>query len=168
MYDSKSFIFLTIFNQILVIKISRSKTHYQTRSITTIRHIFRLQYIFKWTLLNLPLNQKIESGNMVRFEMELHTTKLQKLKMNLFLTLILQVFCLPKYSTLSKLIENYQNLVRFWSLFFHVSVGGCLFSREKAVKDVNSHVGFCFLVGVILNFHWSILTWPILIENNPD
>ena len=26
--------------------------------------------------------------------------------------------------------------------------GGGLFSQEKAVNDVNSHVGFCFLVGV--------------------
>ena len=33
--------------------------------------------------------------------------------------------------------------------------GGCLFSREKAVNDVNSHVGFCFLVGVYLDLDWS-------------
>ena len=39
----------------------------------------------------------------------------------------------------------------FWMLGStdHASItGGCLFSREKAVNDVNSHVGFCFLVGV--------------------
>ena len=35
------------------------------------------------------------------------------------------------------------------------STGGCLISREKAVKDVNSRVEFCFLVGAILNFDWS-------------
>ena len=29
-----------------------------------------------------------------------------------------------------------------------VCTGGCLLSREKAVNDVNSHVEFCFLVGV--------------------
>ena len=32
---------------------------------------------------------------------------------------------------------------------------GCLFSREKAVNDVNTHVGFCFLVGVYLDLDWS-------------
>ena len=31
-------------------------------------------------------------------------------------------------------------------------------SREKAVKDVNSRDGFYFLVGVILNFDWSIFS----------
>ena len=35
------------------------------------------------------------------------------------------------------------------------STGGCLFSREKAVKDVNSRVRFCFLVGVYLDLDWS-------------
>ena len=39
---------------------------------------------------------------------------------------------------------------------FTFHTGGCLLSREKAVKDVNSRVGFCFLVGVMLNFDWSI------------
>ena len=39
-----------------------------------------------------------------------------------------------------------------------VCTGGCLLSREKAVNDVNSRVGFCFLVGVILNFDWSIFS----------
>ena len=48
------------------------------------------------------------------------------------------------------------------------TTGGCLLSREKAVNDVNSRVGFCFLVGVMLNFDWSIFSWPIQIENNPD
>ena len=48
------------------------------------------------------------------------------------------------------------------------STGGCLLSREKAVKDVNSRVGFCFLVGIFLNFDWSIFSWPIQIENKPD
>ena len=33
-----------------------------------------------------------------------------------------------------------------WHIFQHT--GWCLLSREKAVKDVNSRVGFCFLVGV--------------------
>ena len=46
--------------------------------------------------------------------------------------------------------------------------GWCLLSREMAVKDVNSRVEFCFLVGIILNFDWSFLSWPIQIENNPD
>ena len=36
----------------------------------------------------------------------------------------------------------------------YLSTGGCLFSREKAVKDVNSRVGFCFLVGVFLDLDW--------------
>ena len=44
----------------------------------------------------------------------------------------------------------------------------CLLSREKAVKDVNSRVEFCLLVGVILNLDWSIFSWPVQIENNPD
>ena len=38
---------------------------------------------------------------------------------------------------------------------------GCLFNREKAVKDVNSRVRFCFLVGVLFNFDWSIFSRPI-------
>ena len=57
---------------------------------------------------------------------------------------------------------------RFWVGLSIVNTGGCLFSREKAVKDVKSRVRFYFLVGVILNFHWSIFSWPIQIENNPD
>ena len=48
------------------------------------------------------------------------------------------------------------------------NTGGCLLSREKAVKDVNSRVGFCFLVGVQFNFDWSIFSRPIQIEINPD
>ena len=32
---------------------------------------------------------------------------------------------------------------------------GCFFSREKAVKDVESCVRFCFLVGVYLDLDWS-------------
>ena len=57
------------------------------------------------------------------------------------------------------------------NIFFKNSwpyTGGCLLSREKAVKDVNSRVEFCFFVMVILNFDWSIFSWPIRIENNPD
>ena len=46
--------------------------------------------------------------------------------------------------------------------------GWCLLSREKAVKDVNSRVGFCFLVGVQFNFDWSIFSRPIQIVINPD
>ena len=34
-------------------------------------------------------------------------------------------------------------------------MGECLLCRERAVKDVNSRVEFCFLVGVIQNFDWS-------------
>ena len=41
---------------------------------------------------------------------------------------------------------------------YFIGTGGCLLSREKAVNDVNSRVGFCFLVGVILNFDWSIFS----------
>ena len=33
--------------------------------------------------------------------------------------------------------------------------GGCLLSREKAVKDVKSCVQFCFLVEVYLDLDWS-------------
>ena len=44
----------------------------------------------------------------------------------------------------------------------------CLLSREKAVKDVNSRVEFCFLVGVQFNFDWSIFSRPIQIVINPD
>ena len=35
-----------------------------------------------------------------------------------------------------------------------IYTGGCLFSREKAVKDVKSRVRFCFLVGVNLDLDW--------------
>ena len=45
----------------------------------------------------------------------------------------------------------------FLTLFIsgiHRNTGGCLFSREKAVKDVKSRVRFCFLVGVILDLDW--------------
>ena len=31
--------------------------------------------------------------------------------------------------------------------FFSLFTGWCLLSQEKAVEDVNSRVGFCFLVG---------------------
>ena len=41
---------------------------------------------------------------------------------------------------------------------FDENTGGCLLSREKSVQDVNPRVGFCFLVGVILNFDWSIFS----------
>ena len=50
----------------------------------------------------------------------------------------------------------------------HQVTGGCPLSREKAVEDVNTRVGFCFLVGVMLNFDWSIFSWPIQIENKSD
>ena len=48
----------------------------------------------------------------------------------------------------------------FWlNLGWNKSTGeGYLLSRGKAVKDVNARVGFCFLVGVILNFDWSIFS----------
>ena len=70
--------------------------------------------------------------------------------------------------SLSKLVISYNNssvISRLNSRIFAVNefnlnlnTGGCLLSREKAVKDVNSRVGFCFLVGVILNFDWSFFS----------
>ena len=39
-------------------------------------------------------------------------------------------------------------------VIYKLYTGGCLFSREKAVKDVKSRVRFCFLVGVILDLDW--------------
>ena len=54
-----------------------------------------------------------------------------------------------------------RSLFIVWSIS---STGGYLLSREKAVKDVNSRVEFCFLVGVIPNFDWPIFSWPIQID----
>ena len=53
-------------------------------------------------------------------------------------------------------MPNRQMIVIIFSilLIMKLYTGGCLFSREKAVKDVKSRVWFCFLVGVILDLDW--------------
>ena len=53
--------------------------------------------------------------------------------------------------------------VGFRPIFENSHTGGCLFSREKALKDVKSRVRFCFLVGVILDLDWPRKNWPMKI-----
>ena len=68
----------------------------------------------------------------------------------------LKLFRGKLYSTFPKLktkkTQPGQNREIYVSL--KPNTGGCLFSREKAVKDVESSVRFCFLVGVILDLDW--------------